>query len=137
MAVTLALGLTVLLPDLAMAGPFAPAPGAQPNSALVWVGGIVCDMDGCRNYDTRYRRRIYREPPIYDDPYYDPPPVYVRPRVQRRIYVEPEPRVYPQRSYRAHRHMQWCLDRYRSYDPRTDLYLARRNVFRHCISPFS
>lgn len=133
------LALGVLLPDFAIAMPVAPFTGPAGKTDVVRTGGVVCDFDGnCRSYDTRYRRRIYVDPPLYeDDPYYDPPPVYVRPRVQRRIYVEPPPPAPVYRPYVSRRHVRWCLDRYRSYNPRTNLYLARRNVYRHCISPFN
>lgn len=133
--------LGVLLPDLALAMPLGPSVGKTGRSDVIQAGGVVCDFDGnCRDYDTRYRRRIYVDPPLYDDdPYYQPPPVYMRPRVQRRIIIEPPPPapVYQPRPYLSRRHVQWCLDRYRSYNPRTNLYLLRRNVYRHCLSPFS
>lgn len=139
MAMNSLIALGVLLPDLAMAMPLAPQAPIVAKTDVIQTGGVICDLDGCRSYDTRYRRRIYVDPPLYDDPYYEQPPIYVRPRVQRRIYVEPPPPspVYRPRPFASRRHIEWCLDRYRSYNPRTDLYMARRNVYRHCISPFS
>ncbi|MBB4066427.1 BA14K family protein [Gellertiella hungarica] len=137
LAMAMALSLGILAPDMALSMPRGVTAGD--DSLVVKTGGIVCDLNGCRTYETR--RRIYVEPPpppYYDDPYYyDDPPVYVRPRVQRRIYVEPPP-VYRERVQVMPRaHVRWCLERYRSYNPRTDLYLARKNVYRRCISPYS
>jgi hypothetical protein len=34
-------------------------------------------------------------------------------------------------------HVDWCLDRYRSYNPRTDKFLAYSGRYKHCISPYS
>jgi hypothetical protein len=33
-------------------------------------------------------------------------------------------------------HVQWCINRYRSYDPRTDTYVPRIGVRARCISPY-
>ena len=44
---------------------------------------------------------------------------------------------------RAHRrnagdaHVNWCLNRYRSYNPRTDMFLAYSGRYKPCISPYS
>ena len=34
-------------------------------------------------------------------------------------------------------HVEWCLDRYRSYNPRTDAFLAYSGRYKQCISPYS
>lgn len=34
-------------------------------------------------------------------------------------------------------HVQWCLDRYRSYNPRTNTWVSYSGRMRQCISPFS
>ncbi len=33
-------------------------------------------------------------------------------------------------------HVQWCLSRYRSYNPRTDLWLGNSGRHYHCNSPY-
>lgn len=126
------LAASLLGVDGAGAAPLLPlAPGA-PGGLIQKTGGVYCDLDGCRTYETR--RRIYIDPP---PPYYDDdPPIYLERRPQRRIYIDP-PIYREPRPVLSRRHVEWCLDRYRSYDPRTNLYLARRNVFRQCISPWS
>lgn len=133
---TLALG--ILLGDIAAAAPLGISPAAATGTPLVELaGGVVCDLNGCRTYENR-RRRVYVDPPYYDDDsgfFDDPgPPVYVRPRPP--IYVDP-PVYRERRPVMSRRHVEWCLDRYRSYNPRTNLYMARRNVFRQCLSPWS
>lgn len=150
-----------LLADTASALPRLGGP-ASGQSLVVEAGQIICDINGCQRYETdpdvfiEPPRRRPPPPPIYDDGYDDPyddpygdPTIIVRPRVERRIYVEPPPprvnrRVYidPAPDYpdsagvlpRAH--VRWCMQRYRSYNPRTDLYLARKNVYRRCLSPY-
>ncbi|MGI9483019.1 MAG: BA14K family protein [Hyphomicrobiales bacterium] len=34
-------------------------------------------------------------------------------------------------------HVNWCLVRYRSYNPRTDMFLSYSGRYKPCISPFS
>lgn len=128
---------SLLMPELAAAMPRA-APEAPVSDGLVLrAAGVVCDLDGCRTYERRHQR-YYRDPPIYDDPgFYDAPPVYVQPRVRRRVYVEPPPVYRDAPVMLSPEHVQWCLDRYRSYNPRNNMFMVRRNVFRQCISPWS
>lgn len=146
-AIKAVLAIGLLVPDLALAAPRPLATPAAVKSDVTQAGGVYCDFNGCSDYGFRHRRRIYVDPPIYDeprvyDPYDDP---YAQPVIRRRprVYVEPpryyEPRpVYRPRTMMLSRsHVQWCLDRYRSYNPRTDLYMLRRGVWRHCISPYS
>lgn len=135
----LILASSLLVPELALAIPLvaaAPSTVAAGN-LVIQTGGVVCDFDGCRTYGHRHRR-YYRDPPIYDDPgFYDPPPLYVQPRVRRRVYVEREPIYRDPPVMLSPEHVQWCLDRYRSYNPRNNMFMVRRNVFRQCISPWS
>lgn len=108
---------------------------------------LVCDFSGC--YETwdrpppRHRPRPL--PPEYYPPsVYDEPPVY-RPRPRPPIYVEPgyrpRPPVYVEPGYRPprrswERHVDWCLDRYRSYNPRTNQFLSSSGYYKVCRSPF-
>src|SRR3978361_2376734 len=34
------------------------------------------------------------------------------------------------------RHIEWCSERYRSYDPSTDTYVPRAGVTARCVSPY-
>ena len=35
------------------------------------------------------------------------------------------------------RHVQWCLDHYRSYNPRTNTWVSYSGVVHECISPYA
>ena len=35
------------------------------------------------------------------------------------------------------RHVEWCLDRYRSYNPRTNTWVSYSGVVRQCNSPYA
>jgi len=113
---------------------------------------MVCDFNGC--YETwdrpppGYRRPPppgYGRPPVYVEPGYDrPPPGYGRPPAYGRppVYVQPgyrrppPPPVYARPGRSWDRHIDWCLDRYRSYNPRTNQFLSSSGYFRTCRSPF-
>ena len=40
------------------------------------------------------------------------------------------------RRYYVNRHVEWCLGRYRSYNPRTDMYLGFDGHYHRCRSPY-
>ncbi len=149
----MALALSSALPGQGFAA-MADRPLAA-TSDVVTVG-FVCDITGC--YETRRRPPppIYDEqpppgyyrppPPVYGRPpppppggYYRPPPPpggYYRPPPPPGGYYRPPP---PPDFYDgprlSRRHINWCLDRYQSYNPRTNLYLSNRG-YRQCQSPF-
>ncbi|MBD1546005.1 BA14K family protein [Labrenzia aggregata] len=66
-----------------------------------------------RYYDRRYYDRRYYDR-RYHDPRYVPPPRYRR----------------------SNSHVRWCLNRYRSYNPRTDQYLGYDGYYHYCRSPY-
>lgn len=43
---------------------------------------------------------------------------------------------YPRRTYAYGAHERWCLNRYRSYNPRTDMYLGYDGRYHYCNSPY-
>jgi hypothetical protein len=60
---------------------------------------------------------------------------YVHPR--RYYYVEPHA-YYPKHAYRlSSAHVDWCLWRYRTYNPATNTFFIRRGVPAVCVSPYS
>lgn len=111
---------------------------------------VVCDRYGCYDTDRRrppppawndgYRRPpppppIYRRPPPPPPPWWDdgyrrppPPPIYRRP-------PPPPPPVYGGRNWS--RHVEWCLNRYRSYNPQTNRFLSTSGYFKVCRSPYN
>lgn len=149
------IGLAGLLagPAQAASGLTATMRPAAGTSDVVKVE-VVCDRYGC--YDTHRRRPpppppgwddgyrrpppppppIYRRPPPPPPPWWDdgyhrppppPPPIYRRP-------PPPPPPVYGGRNWS--RHVEWCLDRYRSYNPQTNRFLSSSGYFKVCRSPY-
>lgn len=109
-------------------------------STNVVQAAVVCDRYGC--YDTWRRPPPPPRwlpppppPPVYrpDPPYYrpvPPPPPYWRYR-----RPPPPPPIYrPPRSW--DNHVRWCLERYRSYNPRTNRYVGYDGYFHVCRSPY-
>ncbi|HTO31917.1 MAG TPA: BA14K family protein [Pararhizobium sp.] len=85
---------------------------------------------GYRPYRPAYGYRPYR--PYYGyrpyRPYYRP---YYRPGVS--VYVTPRP--YYNQGYGGS-HVDWCLARYRSYNPATNRFLSYGGVYKVCNSPY-
>ncbi|HCL64878.1 MAG TPA: hypothetical protein DIC56_08590 [Rhizobium sp.] len=70
----------------------------------------------------------YRPSPSYRPP---PPPIYRSyPPTYRRL--PPPPPVYRLSSA----HVRWCMNRYRSYNPRNDTYFGYDGRFHRCNSPY-
>ncbi len=141
------LGLVGLLPAVTQAAmPMTQvAPPAAERSGVEKVQ-VYCDAYGC--YETR-RPPGYRRPPPppgWDDGYRRPPPPrwdddYRRrppPRWDDGYYRRPPPPpaygMPPGRNW--NRHVRWCLDRYRSYNPQTNRFLSSSGYFRVCRSPY-
>jgi hypothetical protein len=55
-----------------------------------------------------------------------------------RVWIAPRviiaPRVVVRRGYNAH--VRWCLARYRSYNPATNLYIGYDGYGHRCLSPY-
>lgn len=67
-------------------------------------------------------------PRYYDDYYYGG---YYEPRVYY------QPRVYYRSGGGLGAHQQWCLNRWRSYDVRSDTYQPYNGPRRYCNSPYN
>jgi hypothetical protein len=138
-AVGCALGLACLLPPaVAEAMPMAPA-AMERHSDVIDVQ-TVCDYRGCFGFGPR---QWYR-PPTYRPPGYRPP-VYYRPRAAgtpRLLYQPPATTSVPSppppvRSPTLDsKHVEWCLGRYRSYNPTTNRYRTYRGLSQVCRSPY-
>ncbi len=110
-----ALGAILVAGTLAPAGAAWSAPMSVPAPAVErhsdvdnarWVRR--CNYNRCRN--------------VWVGPRYVRPRVIVRPRV----VVRPA----------GNRHVRWCLNRYRSYDPGSNTYVTYDGDVRRCISPY-
>lgn len=53
------------------------------------------------------------------------------------VYVEPRPVYREVRPSYGRAHINWCHNRYRSYDARTDTYVSYGGRVKYCISPYS
>lgn len=85
---------------------------------------------GRRYYGRRYYgRRCYGWDGYYCGPYYGGP--FLGFGFGSGIVVTPRRYTY------ANRHVQWCLNRYRSYNPRNNTWVAYSGRVRQCISPYS
>lgn len=118
-----------LAPAFAMSPVMPIAPGVDVGYDLAQYGPPRGDWGR-----PRYRRPppapywgrpVYRRPPpgpLWGAPVYRPP-----------IYRPP---VYRPPVGNWSRHVNWCMSRYRSYDPRSDTYQPYGGPRQRCISPF-
>ncbi|TCL72034.1 BA14K family protein [Rhizobium sp. BK251] len=134
------LGAALSLP--AAAAPLLPAAATMRNP-LVIEAQVQCDSRGCFGFGPQqWHRRSYVQP-NYKPP--GTPPIYYQPRDAGppRLYypqqlVKPAPAPAPSARApvsRDTRHIEWCSNRYRSYDPSTNSYLSFRGVYVECRSP--
>lgn len=71
--------------------------------------------------------RVYYAPP-------PPPPVVYYPAPQA-YYPPPPPPVYYERGW-TEAHIEWCLDRYRSYNPATNTFIGYDGYQHVCRGPY-
>ena len=115
-----AMGIASAVAPMGTAGAFplaAPDMNVQTKSDVTKAQVEFCVGYGCR---PRYyhHRRHYRPHYRYERRHY-------RPRWER-------PRYYGGRRG----HVNWCLNRYRTYNPATNRYHAGGGVYRVCHSPY-
>lgn len=143
-AAVLALGVGALLPasaDAAVLGQQAIAPAQHVGNGLIEVQHHGYRHD--RRYDRhrhgdRYRHRRHGYNHFYGGYYYASPwwlgaAIYA-PRPQP-YYAPPPPPVYGGYGGGGG-HVDYCLSRYRSYDPRSDTYLGYDGYRHRCVSPY-
>lgn len=101
-------------------------------------GSVLCDYRGCFGFGRQqwYRRpgqAIPNPPPsLGGGNRYDNPRIVIPPRNN---YVPPKTNYRAPVDNRA-RHRMWCADRYRTYNPGTNLYTSLNNRAQACRSPF-
>ena len=71
-------------------------------------------------------------PPVY---YAPPPRVVYYPAPAPAYYPPPPPPVYYDRSW-TEAHIEWCLDRYRSYNPATNTFIGYDGFQHECRGPY-
>lgn len=120
----------LLLPAAALAAVAAVSPASasvyEPDTVAIAPVPTTGPDFGLRSSAT--------EAPAIQLAQWGPPPRRWRPPPRRwRRYPPPPRRGY----YRAGRgHVNWCLRRYRSYNPRTDLYKGYDGRYHRCRSPY-
>lgn len=96
---------------------------ADPSAPDLWTSIPVRIEPGSQNYQ--------RVAPVYSSYVTDAPNISVAPR-----NPSPAPVAASQAALPAE-HLNWCSQRYRSYDPATNSYRAFSGEIRSCTSPYS
>ncbi|MBZ0217164.1 MAG: BA14K family protein [Fimbriimonadaceae bacterium] len=138
------LSMTVLiggLAHLALSGSASAAPvtnvGISDLSRLTPQNSLVENVRDHRpryhshRHGPRYRGRRQGFGHYYNGWWYSIPwwaGVAIAPR-----YYDPPPRYY---RGGGSAHVRWCLNRYRSYNPRTDQFLGYDGYYHYCNSPY-
>lgn len=102
------------------------------------TNSVICDTRGCFGFGARQFYTRPGQPLPITPPYNGGIPRYDSPRIQispRENYTPPRA-VYPSPAQQRSRHQMWCSERYRTYNPGTNLYSTIHNGFRTCNSPF-
>jgi hypothetical protein len=108
-----ALALATALPAGVQAAPMSVPLKLEKSSD---VTNVRCHRWGCRR---GWRGR-----------YWGPRRVWIAPRV----VIRPAPRYVVRSGYNAH--VRWCLNRYGSYNPATNTFLAYDGYYKRCRSPY-
>jgi len=142
-----AIGL-MLVPPVAPAVAMPAAPAVETGRMPYVIDAqVLCDYRGCFGFGpTQWYRRPTQQP-SYLPP--NSPPVYYRPRAvgvpdsaYYRNVPPPAPQapqarqIYRQPAEGTSRHVAWCLDRYRSYNPETNRYMQTSGRYHECVSPY-
>lgn len=119
---------------------FAAAASNPPKVAIPppTTNSVICDSRGCFGFGQRQFYTRPGQPLPITPPYNGGLNRYGTPRIQvppRETYTPPRT-VYPSPAQQRTRHQIWCSERYRTYNPGTNLYSTIHNGFRTCHSPF-
>lgn len=102
------------------------------------TNSVICDSRGCFGFGSRQFYTRPGQPLPITPPYTGNANRYNGPRIQippREDYRPPRT-VVPSPAQQRTRHQMWCAERYRTYNPGTNLYSTIHNGFRTCRSPF-
>ncbi|MBX5108784.1 BA14K family protein [Rhizobium lentis] len=115
----------------------ASADSSKPGLGPLHTGSTLCDFRGCFGFGPQQWHR-----PAYVQPNYRPRgagPTYYRPGAAgppQLTYDPPPVRELRPKARDPNKHIAWCTNEYRSYNPRTDHFLTYQGVYRVCRSPF-
>lgn len=105
--------------------PYRPYYGPGPGAGAGFVAGAALGL-GAGLLIARPPPPVYYAPP--------PPPVYYVPPPAA-YYPPPPPPVYYNRSW-TEAHIEWCLARYRSYNPATNTFTGYDGLQHECRGPY-
>ncbi len=120
--------------DFAAAASNSPKIVIPPRS----TNSVICDSRGCFGFGERQFYTRPGQPLPITPPYTGGVNRYDAPRVQippRETYTPPRT-VYPSPAQQRTRHQTWCAERYRTYNPGTNLYSTINRGFQPCRAPF-
>lgn len=78
---------------------------------------------------------LINRPPPPPRVYYAPPPVVYYPAPAPAYYPPPPPPAYYDRGW-TEAHIEWCLTRYRSYNPATNTFIGYDGYQHQCRGPY-
>lgn len=108
----------------------------QPVLEVGTSSSLLTDVRMRGDYYPRMRHRTHRYRHYHGGYWYDNP-WWVVPFVGAGIAMSNRDRYYDRNDYGyGSRHVQWCMDRYRSYDPRSNTWVSYSGAVRQCISPY-
>ncbi len=135
-------GLSGLSATQASAFPIQPAPGIEQGSASL-LTDVRSKYDRNRVYNRRYdgmrcgswnnRCRYHHGGYYYENPW------WLFPVVGAGVALGAAGAYVADGGYHGgygSRHVQWCLDRYRSYNPRTNTWVSYSGRVNQCVSPY-
>ena len=117
---SIALAAGIAVSSLGMTA--APAKANDPGAAIAIFGAIA----GAAALSHAYHNNYGYYGPRYYGGYYGPPPP--RPYYRHRGYKK--------HYYGGNAHVNWCLHRYKTYNPATNTYFRKPGVPAVCHSPY-
>lgn len=131
--------LATFAPSVLAAPPVVPAGANADNPNIITVAKWGRERHGSR---CEYRRAECRH--FYRGYYYETPwwtlPFAVGEGIGSNRYYDGDDGDYDDEDYDdggwENSHIEWCLNRYRSYNPRNNTWVSYSGKVKECISPF-
>ena len=95
------------------------------QNEIINVGGGYYDDN--QDYRPRYHRPRHHNNGFSLEFQFGQPRIFYQPR-----HLRPRPVIHLTQA-----HVQWCYDRYRTYDHRSNSFVIRHGQRAYCISPYS